>query len=129
MKYDQIFLVDDEPIVNAIQSLMLKKHFSEESFLNFNTSTEALKVISGIDHTQQKILLFLDLNMPVLDAIEFLKELDALDLPAYPDIYIITFSKNPEELEFVGKHRLVKDVVFKPLDDAKISKIKQELSS
>lgn len=127
MKYEKIFLVDDEPIVNAIQSLMIKKHFPDIDFVNFNVSTEALKFLKEAEFEQSKILLFLDLNMPVLDAIGFLKELDSWQRETYPDIYIITFSKNPEEIDFVKNHRLVKDVVFKPLDNDKIAKFKESM--
>jgi CheY-like chemotaxis protein len=124
MKYDRIFLVDDEPLVNAIQSLMIKKHFSETELINFNTSTEALKTLTEADDSNTGILLLLDLNMPVLDAIDFLKELDTHPLQTYPDIYIITASGNQQELDFVRKHRLVKDVIFKPLDNKKLTALK-----
>jgi CheY-like chemotaxis protein len=124
MKYDRIFLVDDEPLVNAIQSLMLKKYFPETELINFNTSTEALKTIIHAEENNKGTLLFLDLNMPVLDAIDFLKELESSQLDINPDIYIITSSANPRELEFVRGHRLVKDVVFKPLDNKKLEALK-----
>jgi CheY-like chemotaxis protein len=127
MKYDNIFLVDDEPLVNAIQSLMIRKHFPDVELTNFNSSTEALKILTEKDLTNTRILLFLDLNMPVLDAIDFLKELDAHNLEVYPDIYIITFSKNPKEIDFVQNHRLVKDVIFKPLDEEKLLALKRVL--
>jgi CheY-like chemotaxis protein len=128
MKYDRIFLVDDEPLVNAIQSLMIKKHFSETELINFNTSTEALKTLTESDNSNSGILLLLDLNMPVLDAIDFLKELEKHPLKTYPDIYIITASANQQELDFVRKHRLVKDVIFKPLDNEKIQTLKRAIA-
>ncbi|MFV8224313.1 response regulator [Christiangramia aquimixticola] len=127
MKYDRIYLVDDEPLVNAIQSLMIRKHFSETELVNFNTSTEALKTITEADDANEGVVLLLDLNMPVLDAIDFLKELDKNNLSVYPDIYIITASANQKELDFVRKHRLVKDVIFKPLNDETIKALKVTL--
>ncbi len=128
MKYDKIFLVDDEPLVNAIQSLMIRKHFPKVELTNYSTATEALKVITEIDHTKTRLLVFLDLNMPVLDASGFLKQLEEKELQAYPDIYIITYSQNPEELNFVKDHRLVKEVFAKPLDDNKIEQLKMRLN-
>ncbi|TRO63347.1 response regulator [Christiangramia sabulilitoris] len=125
MQYDKIFLIDDEPLINAIQSLMIQKHFPETELLRFNSAREALKNLLDLDLASTKLLIFLDLNMPVFDAIDFLKELDSQDLKINPDIYILTFSKNPREIDFVENHKLVKDVFSKPLDAERITSILQ----
>ncbi|MBT8295986.1 MAG: response regulator [Gramella sp.] len=121
MKNEKIFLIDDEPIINAIQSLIIQKHFPDSDLIRFQEGKEALKHILSIDHSEVKTLVFLDLNMPVYDAIDFLKELESKNLDAYPDIYVLTYSKNPDEIDFVENHKLVKDVFPKPLDAERIN--------
>ncbi len=125
MKYDRIFLIDDEPIINAIQSLMIQKYFPETDLLRFNSAREALKNVLDLDLSVIKLLIFLDLNMPVFDAIDFLKELESQNLKINPDIYILTFSKNQKEIDFVENHKLVKGVFSKPLDVERVTSILQ----
>lgn len=124
MDIDRIFLIDDEAIINAIQAKIVTKHFPGLQITKFSTAEEVLKILPQIDY---KPLIFLDLNMPVMDAIEFLKSLEEIQLELNPVIYILTYSQNPEELKFVNNHRLVKDVFFKPLSEEKIGLIKAEL--
>ena len=126
MKYEKIFLIDDEPIINAIQSLIIQKHFPDSNLIRFQEGKDALKHLLAIDHSEVKTLVFLDLNMPVFDAIDFLKELESKDLDVYPDIYVLTFSKNPEEIDFVENHKLVKDVFPKPLDEDRLIPLKED---
>ncbi|MCM8569811.1 response regulator [Gramella jeungdoensis] len=123
MQIERIFLVDDEAIINAIQTKIVNRHFSNLQISKFSSAEEVLKILPQIDY---KPLIFLDLNMPIMDAIDFLKRLEMLQLKVYPVIYILTYSQNPEELEFVKNHSLVRNVLFKPLDEEKINLIKKE---
>ncbi|MDX1544096.1 MAG: response regulator [Christiangramia sp.] len=124
MDIDRIFLIDDEAIINAIQTKIVAKHFPGLQITKFNTAEEVLKILPQIDY---KPLIFLDLNMPVMDAIDFLKSLEEIQLEINPVIYILTYSQNPEELDFVRNHSLVRNVFNKPIDEEKINLIKKDL--
>lgn len=126
MTIEKIFLVDDEAIINAIQTRIVKSEFPDIDIYRFSRASEVLKMLPGLDYSP---LIFLDLNMPEMDAIEFLKQLDTVNLPHEPAIFILTFSKDREELEFVENHPLVKEVLTKPLDHEKLEFLKSKYFS
>ncbi len=120
MKYDKIFLVDDEVIINAIQTRIVKAEFPGKEIIKFNNAGEVLKVLREVKYDP---LIFLDLNMPEMDAIDFLKALDNEQMEIQPLIIILTFSQNDEEIDFVKNHPMVKDVIMKPIDKEKIGRL------
>lgn len=126
MDVKRIFLVDDEQIINAIQYKIVNQHFPGLEVTKYNSAEEILKLLPELD---SRVIIFLDLNMPVMDAVDFLKSLDALDLKVLPVIYILTYSQNPEEIEFVKKHELVKRVFSKPLSEENIDRVKKDINS
>ncbi|MUP46050.1 response regulator [Gramella sp. BOM4] len=121
MKYEKIFLVDDEDIINAIQTRIVKTEFPESDVWKFNNAYEVLKILKEINYDP---LILLDLNMPEMNAIDFLKKLENKQYYSKPLIVILTFSKNEEELNFVKNHPLVKKVLWKPIDQKKINSLK-----
>lgn len=123
MKLEKIFLVDDEDIINAIQTRIVKTEFPDTDIFRFSRATEVLKLLPELDYNP---VIFLDLNMPEMDAIEFLKSLDSSNLTIKPTIFILTFSKDAKELDFVKNHRLVKEVLTKPLDQGKLELLKNK---
>ena len=126
MKYENIFLVDDEDIINAIQTRIVKTEFPDAEITRFSNAREVLKSLGEINYNP---LIFLDLNMPEMDAIGFLKELETKQNESKPFIIILTFSQNDEEIEFVKNHPLVKEVLLKPIDQEKIINLKSNLFS
>lgn len=121
MKYENIFLVDDEDIINAIQTRIVKTEFPNAEITRFNNAIEVLKLLGEINYNP---LIFLDLNMPEMDAIDFLKKLETKQNESKPFIIILTFSQNDEEIEYVKNHPLVKEVLLKPIDQKKINSLK-----
>ena len=120
MKYDKIFLIDDEPIINSIQNLYLQKFFPDNSIDKYDGATGALEKLMALDESVQKVLIFVDLNMPVLSGQQFLDQLLKANMHYEVEAYVITFSNDPEEVEQVRKHPYVKKVVRKPVNDAKL---------
>lgn len=123
-RIEKIFLVDDEEIINAIQARIVKTEFPETEIIKFNTAKELLEYLKQIKF---KPLIFLDLNMPQMDAIDFLEELDTLNLSIEPIIFVLTYSRNLKEIEIVKKFTTVRDVIFKPINSQKINLVKKSL--
>ncbi|PTX43565.1 response regulator receiver domain-containing protein [Christiangramia gaetbulicola] len=120
---EKFFLVDDEEIINAIQTRILKSEFPDSEILKFNTAKELLKILKEINYNP---IIFLDLNMPEMDAISFLKQLEVENLEIKPTIFILTFSHNEKELKYVKNNRFVSEVISKPLSIEKLEKLKQK---
>ncbi|WP_373055879.1 response regulator [Zunongwangia sp. H14] len=123
MKFDKIVMIDDEPIINAIQAITIKEHFPGTEIIKTNFPQDALEIIKKYNEADNKLLIFLDLNMPVLSAKDVLDQLDDVHFKHKPVIFILTFSKNPEEIEEVANHPYVKELFMKPINKEKIKAI------
>ncbi|MDT0643825.1 response regulator [Zunongwangia sp. F363] len=123
MHFDRILMIDDEPIINAIQTASVKAHFPDNEIVKITSPIEALKYIKELNAAGEKLLIFLDLNMPVLSAKDVLDELDKIDFEEPPVIFILTFSQDPAEREEVAQHEYVKALLMKPINKEKINEI------
>jgi CheY-like chemotaxis protein len=113
-----ILIVDDDEDDRYILNEVLSEIDSSLQCTNLNNGVEA------IDHLNQHIqelpdLVFLDLNMPVMDGKQFLKEIILQPRLKEVPIVIYSTSKNPgdeEETKILGAfYYLVKPVDFNAL--------------
>lgn len=84
-KKTSILIVEDDVDLNAAYSMIL----SSESGYDVKTAFNGEEALEVIDSTGDPDIIFLDLRMPVLDGIGFLKKYDA---PKHEDTTIIVFS-------------------------------------
>jgi len=124
-RIDSVLLVDDDPICNFISSTLLKQlHIAEDihtvtngkEALRFLKENAAIKTVTVFPE-----VIFLDLNMPVMDGFDFLEQL-SLTMPAYADvskIYILTSSESPLDIDRCRKFDIA-GYISKPLNEEKI---------
>ena len=94
-------IIDDDPIfVFATKRLMEIAQFCEEIIV-YKNGKEALDGLS--ERLQQALplpeLIFLDLNMPVLDGFQFLEQFSVWPQAQSVSLYMITSSINPEDMQ------------------------------
>ena len=124
-------LIDDDSMCNSISKILLKKKFDLESenefeIISFNKPIEGLEFLKEAlyNHRFQKILILLDINMPLMSGWEFLTEYKHL-FKEQTDvkIYILTSSvsridmdkaqDNPDVIDFISKpltHSIIDDL-------------------
>ena len=112
----RIILIDDEPIVTMLNSRMIEKVNKNIERLSFNNPREALKYLE----TNKADLILLDINMPEMNAWEFLNHMQNLLLNH--TVIIVSSSINPQDRVKASTYKNVKGFLNKPLmvDDLKL---------
>ncbi|MET6990935.1 response regulator [Sediminicola arcticus] len=124
----RFLLVDDDPLNNYITKKTLKKSLGEVHIIDFTNPENGLEFIRSQpvhNPTNGKTTLFLDINMPVISGWEFLEAFELFDISIKEqyNIYILSSSIDPNEINLAKGNPLVCDFIEKPLNEAKLVKI------
>jgi CheY-like chemotaxis protein len=119
-QFDAIFLVDDDPINNLINKRLLSKTRISQKIQEFLGGEDALLRLKEVPDSSQ-LLIFLDINMPVLNGWEFLnKYLDSF--PNRKDkIIILSSSIDFQDRQRAQEYEIVSGFLEKPLTLEKIA--------
>jgi response regulator RpfG family c-di-GMP phosphodiesterase len=128
-KQKRFLLVDDDPQNNLLSKMALKKSFGDVDVKDFVLPEKGLEYIqseSALSGPQDvKTTLFLDIDMPTLTGWDFLKKFEALkeSIKAQFDIYVLSSSVDPRDIERAKSNPLVRDFIEKPLNKATLIKM------
>ncbi len=112
---------DDDVYVNLVKKIINIKKLSDNLII-FKNGQEALDYSKAIFNnlTQDKFpeIILLDLNMPVMNGWDFLKEFTAIKPPANlkTTLYIVSSSIDKAEIERAKEFELVTDYLIKPVE-------------
>lgn len=130
---DLILCVDDDPITLMLcKKVIVKASFSTE-IITAKNGEEALKYFDSIINKQEENklpqLIFLDLNMPVMDGWEFLDNFNTEKYSAVNSTKIVVLSStiDPEDLEKSKKYPMVIDFLSKPITTNMITYLQSKL--
>ncbi|WP_026808659.1 response regulator [Arenibacter latericius] len=119
-KIENSCIIDDDPIsVYGIKRTMKKVDFSK-TVVVYNNGQDAINGVKAMVEAGEKIpsVIFLDLNMPVMDGWEFLE--DFMKIPnANTDnvtIFVISSSVNPEDIIRAKSYEIVNNYIVKPVE-------------
>lgn len=118
-----VLLIDDNDIDNFINERMVKGcSFSDVVYINTSTRSaiEFLKNLAANPACPPSLfptVIFLDINMPILDGFQFLAELEKFDYDFVKNLRVVmlTSSINPADQEKAMKSKLVCGFLHKPL--------------
>ncbi|MDR7131417.1 CheY-like chemotaxis protein [Algoriphagus sp. 4150] len=117
--FDTIFLVDDDPINNLINKRLLGKVELAENIVEFLEGEEALVKLHDIT-PGQSVLIFLDINMPVLNGWEFLNKYQEIHACRSDKIVILSSSIDYQDKLKAKEYHVVSGFLEKPLTLEKI---------
>ena len=131
-RINHVCIIDDDHIfVYGAKRLMQKLDFYEDlsEFVNGQEALDHLKSMAQNGDVLPS-LIFLDLNMPIMNGWEFLEELDntpGIDLNGV-SIYIMSSSVDPRDLERIQQYPVVKNYVLKPMTLEDLQTVRSQLN-
>jgi len=123
-------IIEDNPAnIFWMEEIIEEVGFCEELLIFYN-GKEALDGLNEIISKDDKLpgVIFLDLNMPVMDGWEFLDEFTKKPPASTPIIiYIVTSSINPADLIKARNYELVTNYIVKPVTVERLKEILHEI--
>lgn len=126
-KLNCILLIDDDAAVNFIHNKIIQTSGCAKEIAIARNGLEALEFLKTRDGEKypQPDLIFLDINMPVMNGWEFLDKYEELDNEQKGKelIVMLTTSLNPEDKEKAKKIGNINNFHTKPLSLEHLNKI------
>lgn len=129
MTINTICIIDDDPIFVFGSKILLRNNSFASDYLVCQNGQEALDTIMPLIESEERLpeVIFLDLNMPIMDGWEFLDEFGKISRESGIRIYILSSSVDSRDLERAKKYDIVSGFIAKPLTDVKIKELAQEI--
>lgn len=125
-------IIDDDPIfVFGTKRMMKQINFSEDILVYENGQDAILNLKKMVDDgIPLPAVIFLDLNMPIMNGWEFLDDFVKIPNPnrEHVVVYIVSSSIDPRDIERVEKYRTVNKYMIKPVTPEDLQKILEEVA-
>lgn len=112
MKQTLVLLVDDDPMSNTYSGLVVKKQNPNTELITFGSGMEALDYLRDPSSARPDII-FLDLNMPVMNGWDFMEEYQKMALGI--EVVVVTSSNEPVDRERSKNYSGITDYFVKPI--------------
>jgi CheY-like chemotaxis protein len=128
--YKEVLLVDDDGIALMLYEIAIKKANFSQNISKATNGKLALELLTEREERGLPMpeLIFLDLNMPVLNGWEFLKEYQKEFEPkdSKAKIIVLSSSVDPADVEYSKKFKSVIKFMSKPLATQALLEMKEE---
>lgn len=130
IKLDTILLIDDDFTTNYLHKKIISKSEIDSSIEVANNGKEGIDKLLALNEIIKDkntlILIFLDLNMPVMDGWDFLEIFKEIQpkLNFTTNLFIVSSSINSDDADRAKKYCYVLDYFSKPLTVATLTNLK-----
>lgn len=120
-KFEHVLLVDDNDIDNFINERMITTTGFAKNVVVKNSAQGALNYLHTVSEKSETPphVIFLDLNMPVMDGFAFLDEYEKFDeaIKNHCKIIVLSSSISAEDINRASTNRYVLKFINKPLSE------------
>ncbi|MBK0369218.1 response regulator [Flavobacterium agrisoli] len=133
--FETILCIDDDPIALMLCKKVIAKFNFSNTVITAQNGQEALSLFDNYltDSTHNKMpnLIFLDLNMPVMNGWEFLEQFSLVNYKVFSTIPIIVLSStiDPEDISKSKKYPNVIEFLSKPITTEILSYLDTKLKT
>lgn len=120
-------IIDDDKLYISLIKMLIKKYKLVVELLVFENGKVAF------DYFKEELLkeksssmpevIFLDLNMPIMDGWEFLKAIEPYADKLTSKLHIVSSTINPSEVSRAKNHHFVSDFMTKPINKESMIKV------
>lgn len=126
----KLCIIDDDKMFRyAIDKVARQTGLVDEVIL-FKDGEEGINFLKQHQEKTEQLpdLIFLDINMPIMNGWEFLDEFSMLEnrLAKKVIVYVVTSSVDKRDVYRSTAHKLVKEYIIKPFDQHKLKEIFHE---
>ncbi len=118
-KFKKILLIEDDPITILVCDRILKMTGFGETIVSKINGQEAIDYLHTLIELNEPLpdVIFLDINMPVMNGWDFLDEFEKLkgSFTKLPKIYILSSTVDPEDYKRATSYSTVANLISKPL--------------
>ncbi len=124
-------IVDDDMIFKKLLSRIITNTSFCETILNFDNGQQALHFVNEIQDGKVEMpdVIFLDLNMPILDGWQFLEDFENRSFSKKPALFVLSSSIEENDVEQVKMYSCVSGMLVKPLEYEDLEKVKKMMSA
>ncbi len=120
-KFERVLLIDDNDIDNFINERIITTNLFSREVIVKNSADAALQFLKQNEGNESVMpqLIFLDLNMPVMDGFGFLIEFEKLSekIRNNSKVIVLSSSISPEDINRASTNQYVVKYVNKPLNE------------
>lgn len=127
----QIFLVDDDRIFRTAATVLLKQNITGYEVIPFENGLQVYEKLLELSEIGEGLpeLMFLDINMPVMNGWELLEDLKTAssEIREKVQIHILTSSIAPKDMNLSKTYEFIDGYITKPLTSKDLQKISEGL--
>lgn len=119
-RHKSVLLVEDDPITIMVCERILQLTGFAEEVKSATNGVEAIEYLNHLTQTDKSALpsvIFLDINMPVMNGWEFLENFSTIRhyFAEMPLIYVLSSTVDPEDSQRAESFGIVERFISKPL--------------